>query len=107
MLHKTYTSANSLSVLIMVFINAIILKISFINQLGWHSSLYVTLPVLVLAIYGSRHAKHAKQQHQRTSHEETYNGIYFPRADMDANLNILEKRDLSKDFAANFSQQLN
>ncbi|WP_018614659.1 hypothetical protein [Segetibacter koreensis] len=45
------TSIGGTIILLLVFINAFILKIAFIQNEKWYATLVITLPLLLIAIY--------------------------------------------------------
>lgn len=49
-------------ILLLVFLNALILKVAFIQNESWYFGLIVTFPLLLVAIYNVRQRKHVKQQ---------------------------------------------
>ena len=49
-------------ILLLVFLNAFILKVAFIRNESWYFGLIVTFPLLLVAIYNTYQRKHVKQQ---------------------------------------------
>lgn len=52
MLHKEKNiSVSGTTMVLLVFINALILKIAFIQNENWYAALVITLPLLLITIY--------------------------------------------------------
>lgn len=67
MLHKEKNvSVSGSIILLLVFLNAFILKFAFTRNESWYFGLIVTLPLLLVAIYNGRQKKHVKQQNVTT-----------------------------------------
>lgn len=49
-------------ILLLVFLNAFILKVAFIRDESWYFGLIVTFPLLLVAMYNIHQRKHVKQQ---------------------------------------------
>jgi L-asparagine transporter-like permease len=49
-------------ILLLVFLNAVILKVAFTRNESWYFGLIVTFPLLLVAIYNMHQRKHVKQQ---------------------------------------------
>jgi hypothetical protein len=49
-------------ILLLVFLNALILKVAFIWNENWYFGLIVTFPLLLVATYNIHQRKHLKQQ---------------------------------------------
>lgn len=52
-------SVSRLIILIIVLFNVAILRFSFIDNFNWHWALFITIPILLMAIYDTRQKKHA------------------------------------------------
>ena len=60
MLNQTNCTAEGRTViLLLVLINILIIKVAFIHNEKWYLALFVTLPLLVVAIYNARQKRQA------------------------------------------------
>lgn len=53
------TSVSGTMILLLVFLNALIIKIAFIQNEKWYIALVITLPLLLVAVLFNRQKKHA------------------------------------------------
>jgi hypothetical protein len=55
MLHKeNHVPISGIIILLLVYLNAFILKMAFIQNKNWYEALIITLPLLIVAVYDNR-----------------------------------------------------
>ena len=59
---KTVVSNNETVTLLLVFLNAFILKIAFIQNQKWYWALMVTVPLLLVSMYDVYHKRHTRDK---------------------------------------------
>ena len=50
-------SANEMVMLLLIFLNAVIVKVAFVRTSNWYFALIVTVPLLLVSVYYSREKK--------------------------------------------------
>ncbi len=56
-MHTQNVSINGMFAVVLLLINAVILETALVKNTDWYKALWVTLPLLALAIYQSRKKK--------------------------------------------------